>query len=72
MFSPFFRQIAFNDVSDLTNVMKDAGFASTSLHQQQNPGAPNDEMYLRQADHEHMTPQLLSICTNLSLRSFEY
>ena len=48
MFSPFFRQIAFNDVSDLTNVMKDAGFASTSLHQQQNPGAPNDEMYDKQ------------------------
>ena len=42
------------------------------FHQQLNPGAPNDEMYLRQADHEHMTPQLLSICTNLSLRSFEY
>ena len=26
------------------------------FHQQLNPGAPNDEMYLRQADHEHMTP----------------
>ena len=50
-FFPFFRQIAFNDVSDLTNVMKDAGFTSASLHQQLNPGAPNDEMYLRQAEH---------------------
>ena len=47
----FFRQIAFNDVSDLTSVMKDAGLTSTLNQQQQNPGAPNDEMYLRQAEH---------------------
>ena len=31
--------------------MKDAGLTSTLNTQHQNPGAPNDEMYLRQAEH---------------------
>ena len=40
-----------NDVSDLTSVMKDAGLTSSSQFITQNPGAPNHEMYLRQAEH---------------------
>ena len=31
--------------------MKDAGFTNLAAQTQQHPGAPNDEMYLRQAEH---------------------
>ena len=47
----YFRQIAFETASDLTNVLKDAGHTNLSSQQNYNPGAPNDEMYLRQAEH---------------------
>lgn len=45
-----YRNTAFNEVSDLKGIMKEKGM-STGATADYNPGDPNYEMYLRQAEH---------------------
>ena len=38
-------------MDDLKGALKDSGMASNQQGHESEPGAPNDEMYLRQAEH---------------------
>ena len=44
------RNVAFEQTSDLKGVMKEQGLKN-SANNDFNPGEPNNEMYLRQAEH---------------------
>ena len=46
-----YRSIAFNDTDDLKGIMKEKGMQMQVQGPETNPGDPDDEMYLRQAEH---------------------